>query len=79
MDEMTEAVMRQMGQRVESMRVDRRGWTDAQWAEDARRLMNEPDGAVTSLVNGHVLGLIAELDRLTAVVDQAPTLDESSR
>jgi len=45
------------------MRVDRRGWTSAQWVEDARRLMAEEDGAVTSLVNGHVTHLLTTLDR----------------
>lgn len=64
MDDMAEAVMRQMDRRGESMRVDRRGWTPAQWIEDARRLMDEADGAVTSLVNGHVLALLAEVKRL---------------
>jgi len=63
-DEMAEAVMRQMDRRTESMRVDRRGWTPAQWVEDARRLMDEPDGAVTSLVNGHVTHLLGELARV---------------
>lgn len=62
MNEMAEAVMRQMGRCAESMRVDRRDWTTAQWVEDARRLMDEPDGAVTSLVNGHVTRLFAALD-----------------
>ena len=53
-DQMAEAVRRQMHRSRESMKVDRRGWTDAQWVMDAQRLMDEPDGAITSLVNGHV-------------------------
>jgi ferredoxin len=57
-DQMAEAMRRQFGRREESMRVDRSGWTDEQWCEDADRLMNEPDGAITSLVNGHALHLL---------------------
>ncbi len=53
-DQAAAATRRQMQRSQESMRVDRRGWTDAQWVMDAQRLMDEPDGAITSLVNGHV-------------------------
>ena len=53
-DQMAEAARRQMRRSRESMMVDRRGWTDAQWVMDAQYLMDEPDGAITSLVNGHV-------------------------
>jgi len=41
-----------------SWRTDRRGWTDAQWIQDAEALMNHPDGSVSSLVNGHVGALL---------------------
>ena len=42
----------------ESWRTDRTGWTDQQWIEDAQRLMDDTDGSVSSLVNGHVLALL---------------------
>ena len=57
-DPMTEAVHRQFQRARESAHVDRTGWTDDQWIDDAERLMNEPDGAITSLVNGHVMALL---------------------
>jgi hypothetical protein len=57
-DQLAEVVKRQQDRMMASGRVDRAGWTDAQWIEDARRLMNEPDGAITSLVNGHVMALL---------------------
>ena len=66
---MHEALRRQAATAARAHRVDRRGWTDAQWADDAERLMGELDGAVTSLVNGHVLALTAERKRLVAEVE----------
>jgi len=60
-DQMVEAVKRQMEHAHDSMMVNRRGWTDQQWIEDAARLMNELDGAITSLVNGHVLAMLRAL------------------
>lgn len=53
-DQTAEVMRRQLARSRESMLIDRRGWTDAQWVTDAQRLMDEPDGAITSLVNGHV-------------------------
>lgn len=41
--------------------MDRHGWTRARWVEDAERLMDEVDGAVTSLVNGHIFALLEEI------------------
>ncbi|MGH1563080.1 hypothetical protein [Mumia sp. DW29H23] len=58
MNEMAEAIRRQMDQAHESMMVDRNGWTDQQWVEDAKHLMDHVDGAVTSLLNGHAHALI---------------------
>lgn len=57
-DQMAEAVQRQMQRAQASAFIDRRDWTDDQWIDDAERLMNEPDGAITSLVNGHVMALL---------------------
>ncbi len=62
-DQLGDAVRRQMERSSASMRVNRRGWTDKQWVEDARRLMDEPDGAVTSLLNGHVTAMLRMLDQ----------------
>jgi len=47
-----------------SHRVVRLGWTREQWIADAQRLMNDPDGSVLDLVNGHVYALLAELKEL---------------
>jgi len=66
-DQMTEVVRRQIRRAHESMLVDRRGWTDKQWIADARRLMNEPDGAITSLVNGHVMAMLRMLGGDTTI------------
>jgi hypothetical protein len=48
-----------------SHRIDRTGWTDEQWVEDARRLMGDLDGSVLDLVNGHVLALLRTVDKGT--------------
>lgn len=39
-------------------RVNRNGWTKEQWAADAERIMQHPDGAVSALLNGHVNALL---------------------
>lgn len=52
-----------------SHRLDRISWTDEQWVEDARRLMRDLDGSVLDLVNGHIVRLIAALDRAEAEND----------
>jgi hypothetical protein len=61
MDEMAEAVKRQAAHVFESHRVNRTGWTREQWVEDAQRLMDDIDGSVLDLVNGHVLALLTEV------------------
>lgn len=60
---MAQALSRQMAERAASLAVDRRDWTHEQWVEDAERLMDAADGAVTSLVNGHVMALLTEATR----------------
>lgn len=57
-DEMTQAVRRQYAQAAASSKVNRTGWTDQQWVDDARDLMGHIDGAITSLCNGHVMALL---------------------
>lgn len=61
-DQMTWAMMRQADAARRSGRIDRRGWSDDQWIADARRLMDELDGAVTSLLNGHILALLRAVE-----------------
>lgn len=51
-----------------SHRIDRSGWTPAQWVEDARTQMNHIDGSVLDLVNGHPMAMLKEIDRLNAVI-----------
>lgn len=58
MGEMTEAFIRQLEEHNKSMYVDRTDWTRQQWIDDADELMNHPDGAITSLCNGHVMALL---------------------
>ena len=57
-DQMVDAMRRQREKAQKSMRVDRKGWTDTQWVLDARELMNDVDGAVTSLSNGHINAML---------------------
>ena len=57
-DQMADAMRRQRAQALKSSRVDRKGWTDTQWVKDAHDLMHEPDGEVTSLVNGHIEAML---------------------
>ncbi len=65
-EELSQALARQRAASERSWDMDRTGWTRSQWVEDARRLMDELDGAVTSLLNGHVLALLDEIDSLRA-------------
>ena len=58
--DMTRAFIRQLEEYNKSVYIDRTGWTRQQWINDARELMNHPDGAITSLVNGHVMALLDE-------------------
>lgn len=57
-DQMGLAVRAMAHHAGESWRTDRTGWTDQQWIEDAERLMDDIDGSVSSLVNGHVIALL---------------------
>jgi hypothetical protein len=57
-DQMALAVRAMAHHAGESWRTDRTDWTDGQWIEDAERLMDDIDGSVSSLVNGHVIALL---------------------
>jgi len=59
---MHDAIAAMVEHRARAQDVDRRGWTDRQWIADADRLMGDLNGSVLSLVNGHVLALLAEVD-----------------
>jgi hypothetical protein len=45
----------------QSLAIDRTGWTRQQWIDDARCLMGDLDGSVSSLLNGHVMALLGAL------------------
>lgn len=60
--EMADAIARQMAHAKASHQVDRRGWTDEQWIEDAIRLMGDLEGSVLDLLNGHVMALIKAVE-----------------
>lgn len=60
-EQMREAITRQLQQRTRSQHIDRTNWTRQQWIDDARALMEHIDGAITSLVNGHVMALLDEV------------------
>lgn len=78
-DQMSEAVKNQFTHVASSLKVDRRGWTEDQWIEDAKRLMNDLEGSVLSLVNGHVSHMIERLNRLETVKLDEPTPLEMTR
>lgn len=61
-DQLAEAFRGQLAHAADSWKVDRRGWTRAQWIADVRRLFNDLDGSVLDLVNGHVQALLDEID-----------------
>jgi hypothetical protein len=71
--QMAQAFRRQMAQADLSGQVDRTEWTDRQWIDDAQTLMNHPDGAITSLRNGHALAMLREIDRLQDENDDLST------
>jgi hypothetical protein len=66
-----EAIQRMREHQRASLTTVRRGWTTRQWCEDADRLMNDLDGSITSLVNGHVSALLRERRALLAVAEAA--------
>lgn len=57
-DQMAFAVRAMRHHASAAWRTDRTGWTDEQWIQDAAALMDDIDGSVTSLVNGHVGALL---------------------
>lgn len=57
-NQMGEAIRNMARHAAESEYVDRRGWTNQQWIDDARKLMNDIEGSIMSLKNGHVMALI---------------------
>lgn len=61
-NDLVAAVRRNIEAADTAARVDRTGWTRQQWIDDARALMDDGDGSVMCLVNGHVLALLAEID-----------------
>ena len=61
-DQMVEAIKRQMKHVDASMRVNRTGWTDDQWIDDARKLMRDIEGSVLDLLNGHVVAMLRRLE-----------------
>ena len=67
-DQMAEAIRRQRERWQASAGMDRKGWSDQQWINDAWRLFHEPNGAITSLVNGHVDRMLKRLYELKQVV-----------
>lgn len=69
--QMSEALRNMAAHRAASHALDRRGWTNKQWADDAKQLMSDLDGSVSSLLNGHVTGLIAERDAAVARAEAA--------
>ena len=85
-DQMADAMRRQREQARKSSRVDRKEWTDTQWVKDAHELMHDPDGAVTSLANGHIHAMLrviatqedAILRIIQALHDGAETLASRS-
>jgi peptidoglycan hydrolase CwlO-like protein len=68
-EEMAQAIRRQLDQRDESRQVDRTGWSRQQWLDDADERFNHIDGAITSLVNGHVVAMLAEIEDLRGEVE----------
>ena len=64
MSEMSEALDRMADHRSAAMTVNRSGWTREQYLADAERLMNDLDGSVSSLVNGHAMALIGAVREL---------------
>lgn len=86
-DQMPAAIRAQRDHVQEAHAVDRHGWTQEQWVEDAQRLMDHMDGSVLSLLNGHAVALIAaakergklraERDQLAAKVEAARALIEA--
>lgn len=78
-DAMALAIHEQVRHVVASRRRDRANWTSADWVDDAERLMSDLHGSTLSLVNGHVLALIREVQELRARVNdvQRGTLIEA--
>ncbi len=62
--EASEAYRSQMEHIEASMRVNRSGWSDDEWVDNARKLMNDIDGSVLDLVNGHVTAMLRKIDAL---------------
>jgi predicted RNA-binding Zn ribbon-like protein len=62
--QMTRAIgnMRRLAGEVEQ--IDRKDWTRAQWLTEAETIMDDIDGSVFSLLNGHIVALFEEIHDL---------------
>lgn len=69
--QMREALENMLAHRMKAQGVDRTGWTQEQWIADAQGLMDDLHGSVQSLVNGHVMALLAEVEEQTARAEWA--------
>jgi hypothetical protein len=63
-DDMGAAYRRMADLADQTQQTNRQGWTDDQWVQDARQIMDHPDGSTFSLLNGHILALLREAARL---------------
>jgi len=63
-DQMTRAIgnMKRLGGEV--VLVDRTGWTREQWVAEAEEIMDDIDGSVLALLNGHIMAVFEELHDL---------------
>src|SRR3990172_11524394 len=62
--EMGEAVRRPIEHVEGSHGVDRGGWTEQQWIDDAMSIFDDPAGSDRDLLNGHVIAMLSQLRRV---------------
>lgn len=60
-DGLAEAIEASVRMAETAARVNRTGWTDEAWIDDAKEIMGHIDGSVASLLNGHISAMFRQL------------------
>lgn len=56
-----DGITRKYMHRDKVLMMDRTGWTQEQWVQDAFEIMADEDGSSISLMNRHVRALLSEI------------------
>lgn len=73
-EQMSAAVTRSVALSRDIASRSRKDWTREQWVAEAEEIMNDIDGSVLALLNGHILALFEELNDLRRRIESGKAL-----